>query len=108
MGGTGWPLGSFFLGQLTAVTWGLLLPAPYPPPLKVYLCSFYSTYVKKDILFYFLFIFLLEYSCFTLLCQLLLYSKVYQPYVYIYPLFSGFPSHLGHHRALSRVPCALQ
>ena len=23
---------------------------------------------------------------------------------YIYPLFFGFPSHLGHHRALNRVP----
>ena len=23
-------------------------------------------------------------------------------------LFLGFPSHLGHHRTLSRVPCALQ
>ena len=27
-----------------------------------------------------------------------------QLYVYIYPLVFGFPSHLGHHRALSRVP----
>ena len=26
----------------------------------------------------------------------------------MYPPFFGFPSHLGHHRALSRVPCALQ
>ena len=24
-------------------------------------------------------------------------------YTYIYPLFFGFPSHLGHHRALGRV-----
>ena len=31
-----------------------------------------------------------------------------QLYVYIYPLFFGFPSHLGHHRALSGVPCAIQ
>ena len=51
---------------------------------------------------------LLEYSCFTMLCQFLLYSKVNQLYVYIYPPFFGFPSHLGHHRALSRVPCATQ
>ena len=29
-------------------------------------------------------------------------------YIYIYPLFLGFPSHLGHHRTKSRVPCALQ
>ena len=31
-----------------------------------------------------------------------------QPHVYIYPLFLGFPSHLGHHRALSTVSCAIQ
>ena len=43
-----------------------------------------------------------------MLCVLLLHSKVNQQYFYIYPLFSGFPSHLGHHRALSRVPCAVQ
>ena len=28
--------------------------------------------------------------------------------VHIYPLFFGFPSHLGHYRALVRVPCAVQ
>ena len=38
-----------------------------------------------------------------MLCYFLLHSKVDQLYVHIYPLFSGFPSHLGHHRALSRV-----
>ena len=44
-----------------------------------------------------------------MLCQHLLYSKVNQLYVYIYipPLFR-LPSHLGHHRALNRVPCAIQ
>ena len=26
----------------------------------------------------------------------------------LYPLLFGFPSHLGHPRALSRVPCAVQ
>ena len=31
-----------------------------------------------------------------------------QLYVYIYLLFGGFPSHLGHHRALRRAPCELQ
>ena len=25
----------------------------------------------------------------------------------LYPLFFRFPSHLGHHRSLSRVPCAI-
>ena len=29
-------------------------------------------------------------------------------YIYIYPLFLGFTSYLHHHRALSRVPCAIQ
>ena len=29
-----------------------------------------------------------------------------QPYEYICPLRFGFPSHLGSHRVLSRVPCA--
>ena len=37
----------------------------------------------------------------------MLYSKVNQPYIHIYSLF-GFPSHLGHRRALSRAPCAVQ
>ena len=49
---------------------------------------------------------LLEYSCFKMLCQFLLYSKVSQLYVCKYPLF-GFPSHLGHHRAWSGVSCAV-
>ena len=43
-----------------------------------------------------------------MLCQFLVYSKENQPSVYIYPLLFGFPSHLGHHRALSRVPCTIQ
>ena len=45
----------------------------------------------------FLFEFSLEYSCFTMLCSTL-YSNVQQSESviwYIYPLFSGFPSHLG-------------
>ena len=43
-----------------------------------------------------------------MLRQFLLYSKVNQPHVYIHPFFLGFSSHLGHHRALSRIPCAIQ
>ena len=50
----------------------------------------------------------LVYSCFTELHYFLLRSKVSQPHVYIYSLSLGFPSNLGHHRALSRVPCAIQ
>ena len=41
-------------------------------------------------------------------CQSLLYNKVNQPYLYVYSLSFGFPSYLGHHRALSRVPSAIQ
>ena len=33
---------------------------------------------------------------------------VSQLYVYTYSVFFGFPSHLGHHRSLSRIPCAAQ
>lgn len=47
-----------------------------------------------------------EYSCFTL-CWFLLFSKVSQPYTYTYLLFFVF-SHLDHHRAASRVLCAIQ
>ena len=59
---------------------------------------------------YLLFLFLkkkkVEYSCFTILCYFLLYSKVNQ--LYIQPLFFVFPSHLHHQRAVSRVPCGIQ
>ena len=51
---------------------------------------------------------LLEFSWVTVLCWFLLYSKVNQQYMYICPLFLGFPSHLGHHGALRRLPCAIQ
>ena len=51
--------------------------------------------------------FKLGYNSFTILCQFLVYSEVNQLYGYKHSLF-GFHSHLGHHRALSRVPCAIQ
>ena len=37
------------------------------------------------VLFYFFNRSLLEYNCFTILCQFLLHSKVNQPHAYIYP-----------------------
>ena len=49
-----------------------------------------------------------------MLCWFLLYNQVNQPYVYTYPLPLGSPSlaphpiPLGHHRALSWAPCAIQ
>ena len=65
-------------------------------------CSFFFFWK-----FYFIKKILLEYSWFTMLCQFQLYSKVNQLYVYIYPLFFRFFSHIGHYRVLSRVPCAI-
>ena len=38
-------------------------------------------------------------------CHFLLQNQLY---VYIYPLPFGLPSHWGPHRALNRVPCAVQ
>ena len=75
--------------------------------LQAFLCSSvlgkcYNTFYLFS---FFLGYTLLEYSCF-IMCQFLLYSKMNRPY--IYPLPFGFPSHSGHHRALSRVPCAIQ
>ena len=43
-----------------------------------------------------------------MLCQFLLYSKVHQLHIHIYPLFFRFFSHTGHYRVLSQVPCASQ
>ena len=40
--------------------------------------------------------------------EFLLHSKVNQLFVCIYPLSFGFPFHLGHHRALGRIPSAIQ
>ena len=58
------------------------------------------------------YLFLLRYICFIILCYFLLYNEVNQLYVYIYPLPIGSSFHfslpnptlLGHHRALNRAP----
>ena len=42
-----------------------------------------------------------------MLCQFQVYNKVNQLYIYIYPLFFRFFSHIGHYTVLSRVPCAI-
>ena len=49
--------------------------------LLVFLVSFFSSF--------FFFTSLLEYNCFTMVCQFLLYNKVNQLYVYIYPHISS-------------------
>ena len=43
-----------------------------------------------------------------MLCWFLLHSRMNQLYIYIYPLFFRFFSHIGHYTVLSRVPCAIQ
>ena len=43
-----------------------------------------------------------------MLCYFGLYNEVDQLHVYVYRLFLGFPSRLGHHRTRNRVPCAVQ
>ena len=43
-----------------------------------------------------------------MLCYFLLCNKMNQSYEYIHSFPFGLPSHLGHRRALGRVPCALQ
>ena len=67
------------------------------PPLKMalilFLINFYGSIVALLI---------------NIMCQLLLYSKVNQLYIYVYPLHFGLPSSLGHHRTVNRVPCAIQ
>ena len=63
---------------------------------------------KVFLLCLFLFQFLLEYGCFTLLCLPALHNIMNQPYTYRYPLPFGLPSHLGHPSALGRVPCSIQ
>ena len=49
---------------------------------------------------------LLKYNWFTMLCYFLLYSKVIQLYIYLHPFFGLF-SHIGYHRMLGRIPCAI-
>ena len=38
------------------------------------------------------------------MCYFEHYSKMNQPYIYVYPLPFELPSHSGHHSALSTVP----
>ena len=46
--------------------------------------------------------FLSEYSYYTMFYQFLLYRKVNQLYLYVYPFFLGLPYQLGHYRVLNR------
>ena len=61
---------------------------------ELYLICYTQLFLLKKLI-------LLEYSCFTMLYVFLLYRKMNQLYLFIYPLLFGFPSHLGQHSALS-------
>ena len=75
-----------------------LADLPWPPfLLLIYLHHSLQFLIK----------FLLEYSCFTMLCWFQVHSKMKELYIYIYPLFLSFFSHVGH-SVLGRVPCAPQ
>ena len=79
------------LGQSSACAWLAGLHQHRP---------FFSFHIGLD--------FFLEYNCFIMLCQFLLYNEVNQLYVYIYPISLELlfhptpnPTPLGHHRALN-------
>ena len=67
---------------------------PFPPPVTAGLSSIpfqreaYSCYLHipapPPFTLFFFFTSLLEYNCFTVVCQFLLYNKVNQLYIYIY------------------------
>ena len=75
----------------------------FPSVMKTglgFICPFVLTCFYKK--------FLLEYSWLTMLCSFLMYSRVNQLYIHIYPLFFRFFSCIGHYRVLSTVACAMQ
>ena len=62
--------------------------------------------LQNDVIFFFFFKFnvylTLEYSWFTMLCYFQVYTKVIQLYIYTYPFYFRFFSHIGYYRILSR------
>ena len=66
-------------------------------------------YVSLENVLVFFLNFLLEYSYSAVLASAIQYNRESQLYMYMYLLsFFGFPSYLGHHRALGRVPCVIK
>ena len=74
--------------------------------------------LKAEWIFFFFLTSLLEYNCFTMVCQFLLYNKVNQLYIHICPHISSllhlppshppYPTPLGGHKARSWSPCAMR
>ena len=82
-------------------------------PYHMWICITHSVGSRASILFFelkcfYFYFFLLKCSWFTILWSFLLYHKVIQIYIYPYPLFFRFFSHIGYHRVLGRAPCATQ
>lgn len=72
-------------------------------PVTVMLCSS----LLHLFIFFNVFKFLLDYICFTIFFFSFYYTAELISYVYTYISFFGLPPQLRHHRALSRVPCAI-
>ena len=91
----------------------MFLPAlAFMDTLFIFMVS-HTLLLTKELIFIYLFILtsLLEYNCFTMVCYFLLYNKVNQLYIYIYPHISSllhlppsyppYPTPLGGHKAPS-------
>ena len=80
----------YYLYDCVFGNWLLNFYEPYFPICKMEVIRFNSG-------FFCFFFFQLKYSCFTMLCQFLLYDEVNQSYVYTYSLLLGYTffSHLS-------------
>ena len=95
---------SLTLSQLT-------LPPPCPQVHSLVGLCLYSHLVPRFFMTFFFLTSLLEYNCFTMVCYFLLYNKVNQLYIYIYPRISSilhlppsrppYPTPLGGHKTQS-------
>ena len=63
---------------------------PFTLPLSMYeIMYFLHNFPRQSVFFFFFVTSLWEYNCFTMVCQFLLYNKVSQLYIYIYPHISS-------------------
>ena len=80
----------------------LYLGLPFVVVVVPYFCNFVVSWIH-------IFKIALYWSIVALKCCVsFCCAAKWMSYVYTYILFCGFPPHLGHSRALSRVPCAVQ
>ena len=67
-----------------------------PRLLFWFFCLFFHWLTLSVSIYFLNLYFILEYSWLTMLCQFHVYSKVIQLYIYMYPFFFRFFSHIGH------------